>query len=212
VAGDDALNASNMYAYCSGNPVMRVDPSGMYDLGLGTALTLGLLVGVAIEFQYSFLGMDMDQIEKFWLGISSSASVEYVIAIASIYIGFLDAMRRDPAGGVTGIIDRSPIRIDIYLSESDAKQIVSKIKNVTSAFDIAGIIMGFVELGLAGYINYGSEVQANLAITLTSVIAPLAKPLLVVAIAAYGVGKFADAISDNCKGNGVVIGIPVSAQ
>jgi len=29
VAGDDALNASNMYAYCNGNPVMYADPSGM---------------------------------------------------------------------------------------------------------------------------------------------------------------------------------------
>ena len=29
IAGDDALNASNMYAYCNGNPVMFVDPSGM---------------------------------------------------------------------------------------------------------------------------------------------------------------------------------------
>jgi RHS repeat-associated protein len=29
VAGDDAINASNMYAYCNGNPVMNVDPSGM---------------------------------------------------------------------------------------------------------------------------------------------------------------------------------------
>ena len=28
IAGDDALNGSNMYAYCNGNPVMRVDPSG----------------------------------------------------------------------------------------------------------------------------------------------------------------------------------------
>jgi RHS repeat-associated protein len=28
IAGDDAINASNMYAYCNGNPVMYSDPSG----------------------------------------------------------------------------------------------------------------------------------------------------------------------------------------
>ena len=31
----DVLTGSNMYAYCSNNPVMRVDPTGMVDLGFG---------------------------------------------------------------------------------------------------------------------------------------------------------------------------------
>lgn len=29
IAGDDALNAANLYAYCNNNPVMLVDPNGM---------------------------------------------------------------------------------------------------------------------------------------------------------------------------------------
>jgi len=29
IAGRDVINGSNMYAYCNGNPVMLVDPSGM---------------------------------------------------------------------------------------------------------------------------------------------------------------------------------------
>ncbi len=29
IAGDDVISGSNMYAYCNGNPVMYVDPSGM---------------------------------------------------------------------------------------------------------------------------------------------------------------------------------------
>ena len=34
IANGDALNGSNMYAYCRNNPVMRVDPSGMQDAGV----------------------------------------------------------------------------------------------------------------------------------------------------------------------------------
>lgn len=33
VAGSDAINGSNMYAYCNGNPVMLSDPSGMSPIG-----------------------------------------------------------------------------------------------------------------------------------------------------------------------------------
>jgi len=35
VAGDDALNGSNMYAYCNGNPVMNGDPNGMASTRFG---------------------------------------------------------------------------------------------------------------------------------------------------------------------------------
>ena len=38
IAGDDALNAANMYAYCNGNPVMYSDPSGMAVSDLKVAL------------------------------------------------------------------------------------------------------------------------------------------------------------------------------
>jgi len=34
IAGDDALNGSNMYAYCDGNPVMYADPSGMESINI----------------------------------------------------------------------------------------------------------------------------------------------------------------------------------
>jgi len=49
VAGDDAINASNMYAYCNGNPVMYADPSGK--LIIAAALWVGFnLIGGNIPF------------------------------------------------------------------------------------------------------------------------------------------------------------------
>jgi hypothetical protein len=45
IAGDDELNAANMYAYCNGNPVMYCDPTGMVsDMAMfGEALNIALL-------------------------------------------------------------------------------------------------------------------------------------------------------------------------
>ncbi|MCL2141181.1 MAG: hypothetical protein FWH42_05945, partial [Dehalococcoidia bacterium] len=48
MAGEDMVNGSNMYAYCNGNPVMYVDPSGRaVDIGsiLNGFLNL-LLIGL----------------------------------------------------------------------------------------------------------------------------------------------------------------------
>jgi len=48
IAGDDVLNAANMYAYCNGNPVMLVDPNGTdaylvidYNTGKGGLAVVG---------------------------------------------------------------------------------------------------------------------------------------------------------------------------
>ena len=64
---DSALISSNMYAYCSNNPVMRIDPSGMYDLDLGLgAIAQGIWVLLFIALYNTILAeMVMAGLQKY---------------------------------------------------------------------------------------------------------------------------------------------------
>ena len=56
IAGND-LTGSNMYAYCSGNPVMRIDPNGMVDIASG--IGLGIAIGCFLFADYLGIGQTL---------------------------------------------------------------------------------------------------------------------------------------------------------
>jgi len=54
IAGDDVLNAVNLYAYCNGNPVILVDPSGMSVVEVIDVVCRNLFSTIAIIFELTF--------------------------------------------------------------------------------------------------------------------------------------------------------------
>jgi len=74
----NVLTAANMYAYCDGNPVNLVDPTGMDSTGiakqLGQGIALGVLVGAVYHLLVSAVGLTNDQAKTIIIGIADTFS------------------------------------------------------------------------------------------------------------------------------------------
>ena len=118
VAGDDLLCATNLYAYCNGNPVMGVDPSGMdtVDLIMGAAFVFLSLKGYDIAWELLQEAVYGDGI------LSSSAQSMISSAIVNDKY-FKQALRNElgsfnPLNPLTMVFSITPIDTTVAFEES----------------------------------------------------------------------------------------------
>jgi hypothetical protein len=127
-----------MYAYCNGNPVMFIDPSGMVSVAqqLATGMTLGLLLAPVVWAQSSLLKWSDKRILEFWDSYLGDNSDMNVIA----FIGFLD--------DITSILDSEDfgvakgLKYEIYLSDKTCQKIGEIMPDTGFWAGLLGAVVG----------------------------------------------------------------------
>ena len=187
VAGD-AITGANMYAYCNGNPVMLVDPSGMGVLPT-EGLTLGILLAGVVLVCTNVLGLSDSATMSILTGIGHTATaIGNILDAINFLDGFLnDLLSSTPAGGEDKYV-KHWYGDEWYISHAT-------IQNVANIIALGG---NLTDLGVAIAAVLGAS-------------APVLLPVLaVVGTTAAVVGAWM-LVAD--KGNGVIIrtyiGVPI---
>ena len=187
------LTAVNMYAYCNGNPVMLVDPSGMSAEQPGP-IALFILTVFAWVALLEENGLSINQITVILNEVGDLLERIGADALTATrhFLGLIENFLTETFTGVTAIFNYS-WGIELYLNDQMSKDLAYHLNIV--------VISGGVLDALAA--GFGPQILSALGIVVAG--NPIALPAFAIAILLGSAGLLANAIEYHNNGSGVVI-------